>query len=71
MKYKIRIAVAIDTFGEWNSCGFGNVNNPTRDDELMSLALEPVGEGENSYFVECEIEVPETKTIQASVVEKV
>ena len=65
-KHKVRIALAIDTEGDWNATGWGNVRKlPMADTELMNVACDTIGTGESRYFVEVEIEMPEVKVIEA------
>ena len=66
-KHKVRIALAVDVDGEWNACGWGNVvkGTTTGDRELMGVATDPLASGENRYFVEVEIEMPEIKVLAA------
>lgn len=57
---KVRIALAIDSTGQWNSMGYGNVNQlPVEDRELMELAVDSVSEGERRYWVEVDIDLPQ------------
>jgi len=64
MKKKVRIAVAIDLEGNWASCGFGGQDRDVTDSEIMSLAIDQLGNGENQYFIEVELDIPEIKTIE-------
>lgn len=58
-KVKIRIAVAITPDGKWNSCGWSEGD----DEELMGMAADPLGTGEARYWINTEVEVPETVEI--------
>lgn len=69
MKAKVRIAVAVDSDGEWNSTGWGNLRKPPSSDDVRqreSLALEPLGSVVKTYWVEVEIEAPEPTVVQAT-----
>lgn len=56
---KVRIALAIDSTGQWNAMGYGNVNQlPVEDGELMEIAVDSVSEGERRYWVEVDIDLP-------------
>jgi len=62
-KVKVRVAVAVDHTGDWNSCGSKNM----KDKEAMSIASETVEEGEARYFLEAELDIPEHAVVQAKV----
>lgn len=57
-KVKVRIAVAVDAKGEWNSSGWGGKNEP--DTQLMrACALEGTGaDPVKVYWLEAELDVP-------------
>lgn len=63
---RVKIAVAVDEFGGWNSSGWRS-KKPDYESEAQSLALEGV-EGVHVAFhwVEADVPVPETTTIQAT-----
>lgn len=63
-KTKVRIALAVDSQGDWNACGWSRDGKPTLDDDMMTAAVEMVSDGENQYWVEVEVEIPEPKTVQ-------
>jgi len=67
MKAKIRIAVAIDIDGRWNSSGWGKVGETPRED-LMSYAIEGILDGERRYWLEAEIDMPEPVRVIEAVV---
>ena len=72
-KATVRIAVAIDENGEWNSCGWGNVNETPREDgELIAICMDCLNEGEARYFIEAEILLPEpvSAKVVSAVVER-
>ena len=62
---KIRIAVAIDPSGEWNSCGYSG----SSDKDKMDICVDPLVEGEARYWLEADLMVPEINTIQADISE--
>lgn len=64
MKKTVRIAVAIDSTGAWNSCGFGKMDEEINGIDMMSFAIEPLENVANQYFIEAEIDMPEIKTIE-------
>jgi hypothetical protein len=70
LQMKVRIAVVINPKGEWFSSGWGRGQGkePVTDKEKMDCAVEMLDECETRYFIEVEIPVPETKTIQAEIV---
>ena len=55
-KVKVRIAVAVDHTGAWNSCGWRSAG-PKDDEELMGIALEPLETGEAQYWLTAELVV--------------
>lgn len=65
MKTKVRIALAINSDGEWNCCGWSKAD----DSEKIDLAIEGIGpaNGDQLYWLEAEIEIPQPETIQAEV----
>ena len=63
---KIKIAVAVDTNGKWAASGWGVDDKPTLDTP-MNVAVEGVEPGEHRYWVEAEVQVPETSAIQGEV----
>jgi hypothetical protein len=63
-KVKVRIAVAVAPDGSWNACGFSNARN---DADKMELAVEPIPDGEARYWLEAELPMPTTETVQATV----
>lgn len=60
---KIKIAIAINELGNWGSCGDSNLSEKT----IVCYAKENIldGDGENimTYFVEVEVPVPVSLTI--------
>lgn len=52
---KVRIAVAVDPFGNWCAAGW----NGTTEDKLRHNASENVDSGERIYWLTAELEVPE------------
>ena len=63
MKTKVRIAVAVDPNGDWNSAGW----KTTSDREKMELATEPLEPGEARYWLEADLDVPEIRTATPTV----
>ena len=61
---KVRIAVSVDCKGEWSSSGWSS----TSSEDFHSYTIDSLEPGENRYWLEAELEVPETKTISAHVV---
>jgi hypothetical protein len=58
---KVRIAVAVDEYGNWNSSGWKTANcAPAGDREVMGNALEflDVGGAEACYWVTAELPLP-------------
>lgn len=63
MKVKVRIAIAVDASGDWNSCGCKGMD----DDDAMGIASDTVASGEARYWLTAEVDVPEPVTIDAAV----
>lgn len=68
MKVKVRIAVAINTKGDWYAVG----SSRGKDDDDMEIALDSLDclaspHDHRGYFVEAELEVPVTETVQGTV----
>lgn len=63
MKAKIRIALAIDPNGTWNASGWSDET----DECKMGNAVDCIGQNEARYWIECEVDIPEVKTIQGVV----
>lgn len=61
---RVRIAVAIDPAGRWNSCGWWAGS----DAEKMALVGEVLNEGESRFWLEADLPVPEVPVIDAEVV---
>lgn len=70
-KQKIRIAVAIDPTGAWACAGWGRDGKVIKDNEMMSFAIESLETGENQYFIEAELDIPEVKIISPESIEQV
>jgi len=60
---RVRIAVAVDPDGDWNSCGWKGGG----DENAMEICTESIGSGEARYWLEADLPVPEIATIQAAV----
>lgn len=63
-KVKVRIAVAVDPTGDWNAYGYKHIRS---DADMMAIACEVLSTGEARYFLEAELDIPEQKTIVATV----
>lgn len=63
MKVKVRIAVAVDPSGDWNSAGWESGS----DDDKMGIACETVASGEARYWLEAELDIPTATVVEASV----
>lgn len=67
---KVRIAVAIDSKGNWNACGW-----PDQKDkgEMAGIALDslPGDPYEVVHWVEADVPIPESLTVQGAVVGRV
>ncbi len=64
MKVKVRIAVAVDHTGDWGSSGWKSLD----DGEAMMYASEMIKDGESRYWLEAELDAPESaKVVQATV----
>lgn len=62
-KVTVRIAVAVDPSGDWNSSGWGSAS----DTQKMDLAVETVGSGERRYWLTAELEVPKIQDVPAAI----
>ena len=60
---RVRIAVAVDPDGGWSAWGGSGV----KDHVSMSYATDGVGEGEARHWVEADLPVPESHTVQGVV----
>ena len=63
---KVRIAVTVDSDGNWIACGWKGV----RDGDAMSTAIDCAREDASRYWITAELpvpEVPEVPTIAGSV----
>lgn len=61
---KVRIAVAVDPEGEWNSCGWSKSD----DKDCRSIAIEGVAPGEVLYWLEADLPLPEEHVMTPTVV---
>ena len=57
LTFKIRIAVAIDSGGEWTASGWGNLKE--WEPAAMETACSTVGSDAAQYWIEVELPVPE------------
>lgn len=60
---RVRIAVAVDVQGDWNSCGWKGGD----DKEAMKICCETLEAGEARYWLEADLPIPEHATIHADV----
>jgi len=70
---KVRIAVAVDPDGNWNSYGC-NKHSTSFDDYnkfAMELASEAVSEGEARFWIEAELPIPESVVVENVIVSPV
>lgn len=59
----VRIAVAVDETGQWNSCGFAGAT----DEEMMGLVVEPLEPGELRRFITATLPLPAVQEIKGRV----
>lgn len=66
---KVRVAVAVDHTGDWNSCGWGNLAQEPghNDNEAMGMAIDPLEAGENRFFLVAELPLPVAVDVDATV----
>lgn len=65
-KVKVRIAVAVDVKGQWNSCGWSGARS---DADKMELCVETLEDGESRYWLEAELALPsEAIAVQPTVI---
>jgi hypothetical protein len=62
MKTKVRVAIAVDSTGTWNACGWGGPDSKASDSEKMGLAVDGVADGEARYWLEAEVDLPTDAT---------
>ena len=60
---RVRIAVAVDADGDWNSCGGAGVS----DFECIEAASECIATPSNLCWVEADLPIPEAMTVQGVV----
>lgn len=64
----VRIAVAVNDKGEWNSSGSGDLSKNTEDGDMAMWArdtLDPAG-AEAVHYLEAEVPIPASMTIPAT-----
>jgi hypothetical protein len=54
---RVRVAVAVDTQGEWNAAGWSSGT----EDERMEIACDNVQPGEARYWLEANLPLPEAR----------
>jgi hypothetical protein len=65
---RVRIAVAVDPGGSWSSCGWQHADNAPRSDEDKAMdALDTMSAAAVVHFVEADIPLPTTETIEGEV----
>ena len=64
---KIRIAVAINDRGEWNACGYHKWDDKEAID-VAQQGLDEPADNEQIVFVEVDIPIPQSITVQGKVV---
>jgi hypothetical protein len=60
---RVRIAVSVDADGNWNACGW----TKTSDANKMGLAIEPLSQGEQQYWLEADLTLPAAELVTPSV----
>lgn len=65
-KVKVSIAVSVDKNGDWCSAGWSG----TTAEKAREYTLDTLEHGEAHYILEAELEIPESKTIEATIIEK-
>jgi hypothetical protein len=58
---KVRVAVSVDCNGNWAASGWSS----TGFEDFHSYTIDTLEPGENRYWLEAELQIPETKTITA------
>ena len=65
-KVKVRVAVAVDPSGDWNATGW----KKGTDVQMLAIASE-IFDNEACYWLEADLDVPEAKTVEASVTQDI
>lgn len=63
---KVRIAVAVDRLGNWNSCGWP-ATAKDHEGDMMALSCETVEPGEARFWITAELPIPEVKEVAGEV----
>ena len=58
---KVRVAVSVDCNGDWSASGWSS----TSPEDFHGYTIDSLEPGENRYWLEAELQIPETKTIAA------
>ncbi len=68
---RVRIAVAIDADGNWNSFGYGGKTAKQSDTYLVRMALECLESAgpKAVHFIEADLPLPASVTVEGKVVE--
>lgn len=65
---KVRIAVAVDEEGQWRCAGWmADPDDKNAFDDMMEIATEDLLPGEECYWLEAVLPLPNVKTIFATV----
>jgi hypothetical protein len=57
---KVRIAVAVDPEGNWNSCGWSDAPS---DKSMTDIAADMVGDGEAHFWLTAELPIPVVREV--------
>ena len=57
---RVRIAVCVAPDGEWNSAGWSGAHGQNKDEELASMAIDPMPVAVSVHFIEADIPLPQT-----------
>jgi hypothetical protein len=60
---KVRIAVTVDSDGDWSASGWKGA----QDDDAMGIAIDGVGENSSRYWITAELPIHEVQTVAGSV----
>jgi len=68
MKVKVRIAVAVDTDGDYKAVGSSGIRDWLAMEQASSINPNILTNALAKYWIEAELDVPEVKTVQGDVV---
>ena len=63
-KVKVRIAVAVDRQGNWNSCGWSGCGDVG---EMFQICVETIESGEARYILTADLDLPVVTEVEAEV----